>query len=139
LLVEIIAGKNGPVDEMTVANVIDGLYQAGIKPDWWKLEPQATAAAWDNIGSVIARADPWCRGVVLLGLEAPEKELEAAFAMCADAPAVKGFAVGRTIFNDAAEKWLAGRIDDRAAVEDMAARFARLTGAWLRVRGAKAA
>ena len=40
---------------------------------------------------------------------------------------MKGFAVGRTIFNDAAEKWLAGKIDDRAAVEDMAARFARLT------------
>ena len=58
------------------------------------------------------RNDPWCRGVVLLGLEAPEHELEAAFAACADAPIVKGFAVGRTIFNDAAEKWLAGRIDD---------------------------
>ena len=88
---------------------------------------------------VIAHADPWCRGVVLLGLEAPEKELEAAFATCAEAPVVKGFAVGRTIFNDAAEKWLAGKIDDRAAVEDMAARFARLTAAWQRVRGARAA
>ena len=139
LLVEIIAGKNGPVDEATVATVLDGLYAAGIKPDWWKLEPQASAAAWNNIAAVIGRADPWCRGVVLLGLEAPEKELEAAFAMCADAPVVKGFAVGRTIFNDAAEKWLSGNIDDRAAVEDMAARFARLTGAWLRARGARAA
>lgn len=139
LLVEIIAGKNGPLEDTTVATVLDGLYAAGIKPDWWKLEPQATAAAWDNIGSVIAQADPWCRGVVLLGLEAPEKELEAAFAACADAPVVKGFAVGRTIFNDAAEKWLAGAIDDHAAVEDMAARFARLTAAWQRARGAKAA
>jgi 5-dehydro-2-deoxygluconokinase len=76
---------------------------------------------------------------VLLGLEAPEKDLEAAFARCADAPAVKGFAVGRTIFNDAAERWLAGAIDDRGAVDDMAARFARLTDAWKRVRGAKVA
>jgi 5-dehydro-2-deoxygluconokinase len=139
LLVEIIAGRNGPLIQTTVATVIDGLYQAGIKPDWWKLEPQATAAAWDAIENVIVHADPWCRGVVLLGLEAPEKELEAAFALCADAPVVKGFAVGRTIFNDAAEKWLAGKIDDRAVVEDMAARFSRLTGAWQRVRGARAA
>ncbi|HET7718171.1 MAG TPA: DUF2090 domain-containing protein, partial [Bauldia sp.] len=109
------------------------------KPDWWKLEPQASAAAWRNIAGVIGNADPWCRGVVLLGLEAPEKELEAAFAMCADVPVVKGFAVGRTIFNDAAEKWLAGTIDDRSAVEDMAARFGRLTRAWQQARGARAA
>jgi len=139
LLVEIIAGKNGPLGDLTVATVIDGLYAAGIRPDWWKLEPQATAAAWHNIESAIARGDEWCRGVVLLGLEAPESELEAAFAACAATPVVKGFAVGRTIFNDAAEKWLAGSIDDRAAVEDMASRFARLTAAWQRARGAKAA
>jgi 5-dehydro-2-deoxygluconokinase len=139
LLVEIIAGKNGPLDDTAVATVLDGLYAAGIKPDWWKLEPQATAAAWENIDYVIAHRDEWCRGVVLLGLEAPEKELEAAFAACADAPVVKGFAVGRTIFNDAAEKWLSGAIDDKAAVEDMSARFARLTAAWQRARGAKAA
>lgn len=35
-------------------------------------------------------------GVVLLGLEAPQAELEAA-AATADAPIVKGFAVGRTL------------------------------------------
>ena len=58
---------------------------------------------------MIAANDPWCRGVVLLGLEAPEDELEAAFAATAEAPIVKGFAVGRTIFADAAEHWLAGR------------------------------
>jgi 5-dehydro-2-deoxygluconokinase len=139
LLIEIIAGKHGPLGDATLATVLDGLYAAGIKPDWWKLEPQATRAAWGNIGAVIAKGDPFCRGVVLLGLEAPEKELEAAFAMCADAPVVKGFAVGRTIFIDAAEKWLAGAIDDRTAVEDMAARFARLTAAWQRARGARAA
>ncbi|KAB2866998.1 MAG: DUF2090 domain-containing protein, partial [Bauldia sp.] len=68
-----------------------------------------------------------------------EKELVAAFALCADAPIVKGFAVGRTIFADAAEKWLAGRIDDQAAVADMAERFGRLTRAWQAVQGAGAA
>ena len=139
LLVEIIAGRNGPVGEATVATAIDELYAAGIKPDWWKLEPQASAAAWRNIEAVIVRADPWCRGVVLLGLEAPEKELEAAFALCAETPVVKGFAVGRTIFSDAAEKWLSGEMGDEAAVEDMATRFARLTDAWQRIRNARAA
>ena len=51
LLVEIIAGKHGPLDDATVA---DGRStsstRAGIKPDWWKLEPQPSAEAWDAIG-----------------------------------------------------------------------------------------
>jgi 5-dehydro-2-deoxygluconokinase len=70
---------------------------------------------------VIEKRDPWCRGVVLLGLEAPQDELEAAFAAAANANVVKGFAVGRTIFHDAAEQgWLAGEIDDEQPIADMA-------------------
>ena len=139
LLVEIIAGKNGPLTDDTIPRALEELYALGIKPDWWKLEPQASAAAWQKIEATIARNDPWCRGVVLLGLEAPQQELEAAFAATANAPIVKGFAVGRTIFNEAAEEWIAGRMSDEAAIADMAGRFERLTEAWLAARGQKAA
>ena len=76
---------------------------------------------------------------MLLGLEAPQAELEAAFRATAEAPIVKGFAVGRTIFAEPAERWLAGEIDDEAAIDDMATRFAQLTQAWLAARGRKAA
>ncbi len=116
--------------------MLDELYRAGIKPDWWKLESQPSRAGWQAIEATVAAHDPWCRGVVLLGLEAPEDQLEGAFAACGEAPIVRGFAIGRTIFNDAAEKWLAGRIDDRAAIADMAGRFGRLTGAWRRAHSA---
>jgi 5-dehydro-2-deoxygluconokinase len=139
LLVEIIASKQGPLGEHTTARVLDTLYAAGIKPDLWKLEPQPSAAAWRAIDISIGHNDPYCRGVVLLGLEASEGELEAAFALSAEASVVRGFAVGRTIFSDAAEKWLAGTIDDQAAIDDMAERFARLTVAWQRVHGSRAA
>jgi 5-dehydro-2-deoxygluconokinase len=139
LLIEIIAGKHGALAEDTIPRALEELYALGIKPDWWKLEPQASSGAWRAIGAVIEKNDPWCRGVVLLGLEAPQDELEAAFAATAEAPVVKGFAVGRTIFVDAAEKWLAGTISDEAAIADMAERFERLTEAWLAARGRKAA
>ena len=139
LLIEIIAGKHGPLDPTTVPRALDELYALGIRPDWWKLEPQASAAAWADIEATVRRHDPWCRGVVLLGLEAPQDELEAAFAATADAPIVKGFAVGRTIFSHAAEEWFAGRMTDEAAVVDMASRFRQLTEAWLGARGRKAA
>ncbi|MFI0843657.1 5-dehydro-2-deoxygluconokinase [Mesorhizobium sp. IMUNJ 23232] len=139
LLVEIIAGKHGPLAEDTVPRALEELYALGIKPDWWKLEPQNSAAAWRRIGAVIERSDPLCRGVVLLGLEAPENELVQAFRATADAPVVKGFAVGRTIFMEPAERWFAGKIGDEEAIAEMAARFERLTSAWLAARSRKAA
>jgi len=130
LLIEIIAGKNGPLDDDTIARALEELYALGIKPDWWKLEPQASAAAWRNIAGVIGRHDPWCRGVVLLGLDAPEEELAKGFAAVAAQPIVKGFAVGRTIFSAAAQAWLSGKMTDEAAIADMAARFRTLADLW---------
>ena len=139
LLVEIIASKNGPLGDDTIARAMTELYALGIKPDWWKLEPQASAQAWSAIERTISDNDPWCRGVLLLGLDAPQAELEAGFAATASAPIVKGFAVGRTIFMAAAEGWLSGRLDDEAAIADMARRFGALTDLWLATRGRKAA
>ncbi|PRD43986.1 5-dehydro-2-deoxygluconokinase [Phyllobacterium phragmitis] len=139
LLVEIISGKHGALDGRTIARALTELYDLGINPDWWKLEPQASTEAWRSIQNIIATRDPWCRGVVLLGLEAPHDELEAAFAATAGIDVVKGFAVGRTLFADPAEKWLAGQITDDEAIADMAARFEKLTRAWLDSRGRKAA
>jgi 5-dehydro-2-deoxygluconokinase len=132
LLIEIIAGKHGTLADDTVARALGELYDRGIKPDWWKLEPQASAQAWKNIGDVIARNDPYCRGIVLLGLEAPEAELARAFDATAGQPAVKGFAIGRTIFNDVAKDWLARRMKDDEAVAAMTERFGRLVDLWKR-------
>jgi 5-dehydro-2-deoxygluconokinase len=139
LLIEIIAGRQGPLEDETVAEVLAELYGADIRPDWWKLEPQASARAWRNIDQVIRKHDPWCRGIVLLGLEATSKDLEAAFALTESIGTVKGFAIGRTIFNHAAEAWLAGTMSDEEAIGEMAQKFGQLTAAWQRLRGAEAA
>jgi 5-dehydro-2-deoxygluconokinase len=130
LLIEIIASKNGEIDDATVAQVIERLYAIGIKPDWWKLEGQPSRRAWANVAEAIGRNDPYCLGVVLLGLEAPEADLANAFAIARDCKMVKGFAVGRTIFAGPAQEWLSGRIDDAQAVERMAASFRRLCEIW---------
>ncbi|MDE2446454.1 MAG: 5-dehydro-2-deoxygluconokinase [Alphaproteobacteria bacterium] len=135
LLIEIIAGKNGPLDKHTIARAMSELYALGIKPDWWKLEPQADPAAWDEIAEVIDKEDPLCRGITLLGLEAPEAELAKGFAAVAGKKYVKGFAVGRTIFNDAAENWLSGKITDDVAIEMMARKFGSLVNIWNKAQG----
>ena len=136
LLIEVIPPKSMPADDHTVARALDHLYGIGIHPDWWKLPPPPSEAAWQAIQEVIARRDPHCRGVVLLGLEAPEEELMAAFTLAARQPWCRGFAVGRTIFGRAAEDWIAGRIDDDEAVRRMAASYGSLIAAWENARAA---
>ncbi len=130
LLIEIIASKNGDVGDDTLAEVLQRLYAIGIKPDWWKLEGQVDAAAWRNVAGVVEANDPLCRGIMLLGLEAPEDELAEAFRIARRCEWVRGFAVGRTIFVEPAINWFSGRIDDAEATRAMADAFARLCAMW---------
>ena len=129
-LLEVIPSKVGAVDDTTTATLIQQFYDAGIYPDWWKLEPFKTDAEWQNAVDAIERHDPHTRGIVVLGLDAPEAELAASFALAAKQPLVKGFAVGRTIFGQAARDWMQGKITDDAAVETMVGNFSRLCEIW---------
>ena len=129
-LLEIIPSKVGPVDDMTNARLIEQFYAIGVYPDWWKLEPMKTRAGWENAIAAIEAHDRHTRGIVVLGLDAPEAELAASFAVAAAFPLVRGFAVGRTIFGEVARNWLAGQISDDDAVAAMAGRYARLCGIW---------
>lgn len=139
LLLEVIVSAHGPVDARTTADVLDHFYMLGIHPDWWKLEPADDPAAWVAIGDVIARHDPDCRGVLLLGLSATPEVLLDRFVIAATCPMVRGFAVGRTIWHKAAADWLAGKIDEEEAVARIAANFGVLVDAWRRARAARPA
>ncbi|MHB1109351.1 MAG: bifunctional 5-dehydro-2-deoxygluconokinase/5-dehydro-2-deoxyphosphogluconate aldolase [Devosia sp.] len=130
ILIEIIASKHGRVDNTATARALSELYDAGLRPDWWKLEPQATASAWAEIDNVITTRDPLCRGVVMLGLDATMAALAAGFATAKASRTVRGFAIGRTIFADAAKAWFAGEMSDEQAVADIAGRFRALVKAW---------
>lgn len=130
IMIEIIAGKHGPVDSGTLARALTQLYTAGLNPDWWKLEAQSSSSAWSAIGDAITSNDPYCRGVVMLGLDAPEADIVKSFDIAAKEPIVKGFAIGRTIFGDAARAWFAGQWNDQRAIDEMAHRYGRLCEAW---------
>ncbi len=137
LLVEIIAGKHGALGDDTVARVLQRLYDIGMRPDWWKLESQPSACAWETVAATIRRNDPRCRGIMLLGLDAPAEQLTEGFRLAAGCDLVRGFAVGRTIFGEPARAWFAGALDDKAVVDAMAERFAGLVEAWSRLRAAR--
>ncbi len=130
LLLEVIPPKESLVDNMTVARALQRFYDLGVYPDWWKLQAPASERGWENLSDVIARNDPYCRGIVLLGLEAPEEVLGAAFAAAASHGICKGFAVGRSIFGAPAEAWFAGKMTDEEAVTAMSGGYGRLIDLW---------
>lgn len=136
-LLELIPSKVGATDDRTVATLIERFYDIGIYPDWWKLEPMKTEAGWANACGAIKARDPYTRGIVVLGLDAPAEELEQSFATAAGFDLVKGFAVGRTIFGDVARRWLAGSLSDDLARDEMAARYRSLCTVWDKARAGK--
>lgn len=133
LLLEVILPADMPSSDDLYLRAVQRFYNLGVKPDWWKLPPQSLEG-WNNISAVITERDTYCRGVVILGLDAPEAELKASFAAAANQPLVKGFAVGRTIFGQPSRDWLAGKIDDRALIEKIKVNYHNLITLW-RQRG----
>ena len=133
LLLELIPPRHLPADDLTVVRGVAQCYAAGLRPEWWKLPP-LTPRAWAALDDCIAAADPYCRGVLLLGLEASEEQLWDAFRDAAGQPLCKGFAVGRTLFAAAAQGWFDGSLDDSAVVADVATRYQRLIRMWLQAR-----
>jgi 5-dehydro-2-deoxygluconokinase len=137
LLLEIIPPKSLPRGPDTVYRAVKRLYNLGIYPEWWKLEPM-TASQWQAIDALIAERDPHCRGVVLLGLNASVDVLSAGFRDARASTACRGFAVGRTIFYDPARRWLAGALDDAQLRRAIGATFQQLIDAWRDARSMEA-
>lgn len=131
LLLEVIPPgcADGGVRDEKVLRSLKRIYNLGIRPDWWKLCPPRRDA-WAAIDALIHERDPHCRGVLLLGLNAPAETLAAGFVDAATSQTCRGFAVGRTIFADCARAWLAGEIDDATLVAQAQASFERMIALW---------
>ncbi|WP_416306321.1 bifunctional 5-dehydro-2-deoxygluconokinase/5-dehydro-2-deoxyphosphogluconate aldolase [Neptunicella sp. SCSIO 80796] len=129
LLLEIIPPADMQSHDDTVTLVMERLYNLGIRPDWWKLQAPSVSA-WQRITDLIEQRAPHCRGVILLGLDAPFEEMEKGFKDTANFPICKGFAVGRTIFSNPSRAWLKNDIDDLTFVEQIKNNYMRLVNAW---------
>ncbi|MBI2892784.1 MAG: 5-dehydro-2-deoxygluconokinase [Deltaproteobacteria bacterium] len=130
LLLEVIPkDREGKLDAAALPRALDGIYSLGIRPDWWKL-PAPAADGWGEIERVIVESDPSCRGVLLLGLDAPEEVVANGFRAAAAHSIVRGFAVGRTIFSGPSAAWLAGEIDDTSLVAGVSAAYGRMIQLW---------
>jgi len=138
LMLEIIPPRSLPQAPDTVYRAMKRLYNLGIYPEWWKLAPMP-AAQWQAIDALIGERDPHCRGVLLLGLNAPLASVVAGFRDAAGSKSVRGFAVGRTIFHEPARAWLAGEVDDAGVKARVRTTFEALIEAWRQGRPAREA
>ena len=130
-LFEIISGNRGkPADADQVLALMQRYYDLGVAPDWWKLEPIDDAGFWTAAGDVARANDPHLQGLIVLGKEMPEADLARVLSKAQGEALVCGFAIGRTIFSDAAKQWFAGDASDEAAHDMMVTVFERLITAW---------
>ncbi|WP_321489076.1 5-dehydro-2-deoxygluconokinase [uncultured Hyphomonas sp.] len=136
-LLEIICSKHGVVTTNTMSSIMQRIYDIGVYPDWWKLEPSSEEATWNNITRIIEANDPHCRGILLLGLAASADDILACFREAARFPIIRGFAVGRTIFQEPAKQWMMGDIDDAEVASRLRQNFLQLIDGWREARCAR--
>lgn len=129
LLLEIILPATMPQDEHYYHQAIQHFYQIGIKPEWWKL-PGVSHTQWQQISDTIDEFDPDCRGILILGLDAPIAQFKAVFSQAKGINKVKGFAVGRTIFADPSAQWIANQIDDAGLIQAVSEKYQALITLW---------
>ncbi|PUX53807.1 2-deoxy-5-keto-D-gluconate 6-phosphate aldolase domain-containing protein, partial [Cronobacter sakazakii] len=86
------------------------------------------------ISALIEKEDPYCRGILLLGLDAPQEQLREGFTEAATHPIIKGFAVGRTIFGQPSRRWMQGELSDEALVREVKNNYLTLINFWREAR-----
>lgn len=135
LLLEVIAPRELPTSakdtdaDSIILRAVARFYNLGIKPHWWKLAGMREAS-WEQLAQLIEQHDPYCRGAVMLGLNQPEAQLIENF-NAAKHPIVKGFMIGRTVWQQPLEAMLSGEIDEHTAKRQIAKNFSNLITAWL--------
>lgn len=129
-LLEIIPPtKQLDVDEDPIINTMQRIYNLNVFPDWWKI-PSPSRRTWQAIDNIIKDRAPHCRGVVLLGLDAPIEELKQGLNNSAGFDICKGFAIGRTIFGAPARLWLENKIDDNEFKQQVTDNYLALINTW---------
>jgi 5-dehydro-2-deoxygluconokinase len=129
LLLEVILPKEIEKDDALYLRTMQRFYNLGVKPDWWKLPP-LSKQSWQSVSQLIDERDPYCCGVVILGLDASPEVLANGFNATVGCDKVKGFAVGRTLFGEPARQWLASQIDDNTLIQEIKSNYNHLITLW---------
>ena len=110
-----------------VVRTIEALQAGAVEPDIWKIEGLDEAAACAQV--VAARAGGRDGGgCIVLGRGADEAQVMEWFRVAAAVPGFEGFAVGRTIREEALRSFIAGKAERGATVEQTASALETFNG-----------
>lgn len=116
-----------------VARVIESNHEAGVFPAIWKIEGLETADA-ARLVVAAARADGGTADCVVLGRDAPTERLDHWLTVAAPVDGFVGFAIGRSIWEEALQSLNNGTIERTEAVSRIADRYLHFVGAYLKAR-----
>jgi myo-inositol catabolism protein IolC len=110
--------------------VIADNQRAGIEPAIWKVEGLETTG---DAKAVVAQARDGGRAkvdAIVLGRDAPAQRLHHWLDIAAPIDGFVGFAIGRSIWEDAIRAHVAGSLDDTTAAEQIATRYLDFARRW---------
>lgn len=108
--------------ELTI-QVLAEFQRGGVEPDIWKIEGLETREAAE---AVVRQAHDGGRGEVrciVLGRDAPEDRLDHWLKVAAGVDGFDGFAIGRSIWEQALKDELAGKLDGEQAMNEIANKY----------------
>lgn len=84
------------------------------------------------LSDIINNYDPYCWGILLLGLNQNTKTLKKQFQFepAQQYPICKGFAIGRSIFQVWSRKWLQGKINNDQYIQGVEKNYTELISLW---------
>lgn len=110
------------------AAYITDSYAAGLVPDFWKLEGTSNLEAARTVDAAVqARSGP---RFLVLGKGASLDVIAGWFAAARTMTTAAGFAIGRSVYFDAAAAWLLGSIPRDVAVQRIADTYTALVRLW---------
>jgi myo-inositol catabolism protein IolC len=115
-----------------VAQVIADNYAHGIEPTLWKVEGLETVDAARQVAAQ-AKADGHQAGLIVLGRDAPAERLDHWLAVASQVSDFVGFAIGRSIWEDAVRGYQASGHSPaaaRRARDDVTGRYLDFVGHW---------
>lgn len=119
-----------------LAQYVADSYADGLLPDYWKIEGMPSAAALRLVDAAIReKAGP---RQLILGKGAGMDQVKQWFASAAGASTAAGFAIGRTVYFDAASGWLRGNRSRDEAMGEIRDNYQEVIDAWLQVHGSSA-
>ena len=111
--------------DLTVQAIVQ-FNEGGVHPTIWKLEGYETTEGAEKVLRAVARETSWPAECIVLGRDAPLEQVEHWLDVAAPLSGFAGFAVGRSIWEDALKDLLAGRTERSRAVGICADRYRTL-------------